>query len=124
MSIGVGTLQPKTRIVRPKWIAGLLAIILALTVAVIVANSGDEPARETTGTQTAVSGTAANTPSELRGLGTTLGETTIANTPSELSGGLSSTSSTDQGVSPMERYEIAMERYESAIERYARHQLG
>lgn len=116
MSIGVGTLKPKTRIVRPVWVAGSLAIILAFTVAVIVTNSGGETAREATGTQTAVSGTAANTPSELRGVSTTSGETTFANTPSELSGGLPTGAVTDGGLSPMERYKIA-------IERYARHQL-
>ena len=142
MSIGVGTLQPKARIIRPVWLAGLLAVILALTVAVIVTNSGDEPARDTTGTQTAVSGTAANTPSELRGglesaLGGTVANTpsevrphvpqraanaggvagSVVNTPSELSGGLSSGAWADGVVSPMERYEVA-------IERYARHQLA
>ena len=84
MSIGVGTLQPKTRIMRPVWLAGFLAVILALTVAVIVTNSDEESARDTTGAQTAVSGTAANTPSELRGVRTAFGRTTLANTPSEV----------------------------------------
>ena len=113
MSIGVGTLQPKTRIVRPVWMAGLLAVIVALTVAVIVTNSGDDPARQATGTQTAVSGTAANTPSELRGVGTEFGGT-LANTPSEIRPHVPRRAG--EGSSQMERYE-------SAIERYARHQL-
>jgi hypothetical protein len=127
MSIGVGTLQPKTRSMRPVWLAGLLAVILALTVAVIVTNSGEEPARDTTGTQTEISGTAANTPSEVRAhiprRAANTGSTsvtisgTIGNTPSELSGGLQSPALTDETLSPMERNK-------SAIERYARHQLG
>jgi hypothetical protein len=146
MSIGTGTLQPHTRIMRPVWLAGILAVILALTVAMIVTNSGEEPARDTTGSQTVVSGTAANTPSELRGVKTAFGRKTLANTPSEvrphvprraaiaegttvpisgtigntpseLSGGLPSRAWTDEGLSPMERHR-------SAIERYARHQLA
>ena len=141
MSIGVGTLQPNTRVFRPVWLAGLLAVILALAVAVIVTKAGDEPVRDTTGTQTSVSGTAANTPSELRG-GATVSEETLANTPSEvrphvprraatagsisgtagntpteLSGGFPSRPTADDAVSPMERYR-------SAIERFQRHQLA
>ena len=109
------------------WLAGLLAVILALTVAVIVTNSGEEPARDTTGTQTEMSGTAPNTPSEVRAhiprRAANTGSTsvtisgTIGNTPSELSGGLQSPALTDETLSPMERNK-------SAIERYARHQLG
>ncbi|HJU57936.1 MAG TPA: hypothetical protein VJ774_04305 [Actinomycetota bacterium] len=141
MSIGVGTLQPKTRIFRPVWLAGLLAVIVALAAAVIVTNSSDEPARETSGTQTAVTGTAENTPSELRGGVKTAPSTTLANTPSELrphvprrvanpesisgsvgntpselSGGLPSQTRTGEGLA-------AMERFQTALERYARHQL-
>lgn len=113
MSIGVGTLQPKTRIMRPVWLAGLLAVILALAVAVVVTNSGEEPARTTTATRTAVSGTAANTPSELRGVGTEFGDT-LANTPSEIRPHVPRRAG--EGISQMERYE-------TAIERYSRHQL-
>ena len=141
MSIGTGTLQPNTRIMRPIWLAALFAIVLGFAGAVIVTNAGEEPARDTTAARTEVSGTAANTPSELRGgvesaVGGTLANTpievrphvprraatadsisgTLGNTPSELSGGLPSPAWTDVGLSPMERYE-------SAIERYARHQL-
>jgi hypothetical protein len=114
MSIGIGTLQPKTRVIRPVWLAGILAVILAFTVAVIVANAGDEPVRDTTGTQTSVSGTAANTPSELRGGATVSQETTLANTPSEIRPHVPRRAG--EGRSQMDRYEIA-------IERYARHQL-
>jgi hypothetical protein len=124
MSIGIGTLRPKTRIVRPAWIAGLVAIILAFTVAVIVTNSGDEPAREATGTQAAVSGTAANTPSELRAATTVVDETTLANTPSEVRPHVprraanAETVSGSFGNTPSE-----LSGGLSAIERYARHQL-
>ena len=114
MSIGIGTLQPKTRVVRPVWLAGLLAVILALAVAVVVTNSGDQPARNTTATQTAVSGTAANTPSELRGGATVSEETTLANTPSEIRPHVPRRAG--EGRSQMDRYEFA-------IERYSRHQL-
>ena len=114
MSIGVGTLQPNTRIVRPVWLAGLLAVILALAIAVVVANSGDEPVRDTTTTQTAISGTAANTPSELRAATTIVDESTLANTPSEIRFHVPRRAG--EGISQMERYEIA-------IERYSRHQL-
>lgn len=65
MSIGVGTLQPKSRVMRPVWIGALVALVAAVTLAVVVANSDDEPVRVTTST-TQVSGTV-NTPSELRG---------------------------------------------------------
>ena len=113
MSIGTGTLQPNTRVIRPIWLAALLAIVLAFAGAVIVTNAGQEAARDTTPARTEVSGTAANTPSELRGgvesaVGGTLANTpievrphvprraanaesfsgTVGNTPSELSGGL------------------------------------
>ncbi len=44
MSIGVGTLKPKTRIMRPVWMGALLALVAAVTLAVIVANSDDAPA--------------------------------------------------------------------------------
>jgi hypothetical protein len=113
MSIGVGTLQPKARIMRPVWLAGFLAVILALAVAVVVTNADEEPARDATATQTAVSGTAANTPSELRGVGTEFGGT-LANTPSEIRPHVPRRAG--EGSSQMEPYEIA-------IERYARHQL-
>jgi hypothetical protein len=108
MSIGVGTLQPKSRIMRPVWLGAVLALVAAVTLGVIVANSDDEPARVTTPT-TQVSGTEANTPSELRGgmpaesiggmpglvphiprrvpAGETPGGTLGINTPTEISGG-------------------------------------
>ena len=66
MSIGVGTLQPKSRVIRPVWIGALLALVAAVTLAVIVANSDDEPVRRTTST-VPLGGAAANTPSELSG---------------------------------------------------------
>jgi len=87
MSIGVGTLQPKSRVMRPVWLAGLLVLVLAITLAVIVTNSGEEPARDAVQTETAISGTAANTPTELRYAGSAVSGT-AANTPTELSGGI------------------------------------
>jgi len=87
MSIGVGTLQPKSRVMRPVWLAGLLVLVLAITLAVIVTNSGEEPARDALQTETAISGTAANTPTELRYAGSAFSGT-AANTPTELSGGI------------------------------------
>jgi hypothetical protein len=124
MSIGVGTLQPKTRIMRPVWLAGLLAVILALTAAVIVTNSGDEPVRDTTGTQTAVSGTAANTPSELRGgLESTFGGT-VANTPTEVRPHVPRRAATADGISgTFGNTPSELSGGLSAMERYARHQL-
>ena len=80
----------------------------------IATNAGEEPARDTTATQTAVSGTAANTPSEMRAATTVVDETTLANTPSEIRPHVPRRAG--EGRSQMERYEIA-------IERYARHQL-
>ncbi len=84
MSIGVGTLKPKTRIMRPVWLAGLL-VVMAFTSAVVIANSEDRTAPAVT----AVSRPLVNTPSELSGgiASSTLGGT-VANTPTELSGGL------------------------------------
>jgi hypothetical protein len=124
MSIGIGTLQPKSRIIRPVWLAGLLAVVVALTVAVILANSGEEQARETTGTQTAFTGTAANTPSELRGLETAVGESTVANTPAEVRphvprrAAAAESGSGSFGNTPSE-----LSGGFSAMERFARHQL-
>jgi hypothetical protein len=88
MSIGIGTLEPKVRALRPVWIAGLLAVLVAFTLAVIVANSGDETS-EPVRPGIAVSGTNANTPSELRGgLADSQFSGTAANTPTELRGGI------------------------------------
>ena len=124
MSIGVGTLQPKTRIIRPVWVAGLLAVIVALTVAGIVTNSGDDPSREATGTQTAVSGTAANTPSELRAATTVVDETTLANTPVEVRPHVPRRAANADGVSASSgNTPSELSGGLSAMERYARHQL-
>jgi len=124
MSIGVGTLQPKTRIIRPVWVAGLLAVIVALTVAVIVTNSGDDPSREATGTQTAVSGTAANTPSELRAATTVVDETTLANAPVEVRPHVPRRAANADGVSASSgNTPSELSGGLSAMERYARHQL-
>jgi hypothetical protein len=88
MSIGIGTLEPKVRVLRPVSIAGLLAVLVAFTFAVIVANSGDETA-EPVRPQIAVSGTSANTPTELRGgFADSPFSGTAANTPTELRGGI------------------------------------
>jgi hypothetical protein len=124
MSIGVGTLQPKTRIIRPVWLAGFLAIIVALTVAVIVTNSGDETARDATGTQSAVSGTAANTPSEMRAATTVVDETTLANTPVEVRPHVPRRAANADGVSASSgNTPSELSGGLSAMERYARHQL-
>ena len=124
MSIGIGTLQPKTRIVRPVWVAALVAIILALTVAVVVTNSGDEPVRESTGTQTEVSGTAANTPSELRAATTGVDETTLANTPSEVRPHVPRRAANAESVSGSSgNTPSELSGGLSAMERYSRHQL-
>ena len=124
MSIGVGTLRPKTRIIRPVWLAGLLAVVVALAVAVIVTNSGDEPVRETPGTQTAVSGTAANTPSELRAATTVVDDTTSANTPSEVRPHVPRRAANAESVSgTIGNTPTELSGGLSAMERFARHQL-
>jgi len=124
MSIGIGTLQPKTRIVRPVWVAGLLAVIVALTVAVIVTNSGDDPARQATGTQATFSGTAANTPSELRAATNVIDETTLANTPSEIRPHVPRRAANAESVSESSgNTPSELSGGLSAMERYGRHQL-
>ena len=115
MSTGIGTLQPSQR--RSLWPVAVVLSFVMLTVAVIVfsidrgGSTSQAPA-----TQVAVetpagiaAGTAANTPSELRGATSVAGGTQVAlrphvprraagdghqvslgtNTPSEISGGLS-----------------------------------
>jgi hypothetical protein len=124
MSIGVGTLQPKTRIIRPVWLAGLVAVILAFSAAVIVTNSADENARETTGIQTAVSGTAANTPSELRAATGVVDETTLANTPVEVRPHVPRRAADAENVSgSVGNTPSELSGGLSAMERYSRHQL-
>src|SRR5262245_35533013 len=124
MSIGVGTLKPKTRIVRPVWLAGLVAVILAFSAAVIVTNAADEPARDTTGTQSTVSGTAANTPSELRAATAVVDETTLANTPSEIRPHVPRRAANADGVSASSgNTPSELSGGLSAMERYSRHQL-
>ena len=72
MSTGVGTLKPARR--RAMWPAGVVLAVVMLTVGVIAASMDREtPAPTTTSKVQApavaiVSGTAANTPSELRGI--------------------------------------------------------
>jgi hypothetical protein len=85
MSTNVGTLQPKVRIGLPIW--AIAFALLAVVSTVVLVTSADRGADRDA--PTTVSGTSANTPSELRGgLIQAPAANTAANTPSELRGGL------------------------------------
>jgi hypothetical protein len=87
MSTSVGTLQPKVHIGGPVLAAVAFVLLAAATIGVYVLTTDSQTRQSGTATSTTISGTAANTPSELSGgiLGRDLG--TLANTPSELRGG-------------------------------------
>ncbi|HZD18631.1 MAG TPA: hypothetical protein VE669_10865 [Actinomycetota bacterium] len=85
MSTRIGTFERQTRMGYPVWLAGLLAVLIAVTLAfaaiTVVRDRGDEAARVG-----GAHGTAANTPTELSGGLASAGSFAgvSANTPSEL----------------------------------------
>ena len=85
MSVSTGTLQRKARFGYTLWPA-LLALVAVAILTVYVAPSDRDTDREAS----TVSGTAANTPTELSGGLAGSIPNTAANTPTELRGGISS----------------------------------
>jgi hypothetical protein len=91
MSTQVGTLQ-RPRFSHLAWPAVAITVTLAVTVALIATAIGrDDPVASTSTRQASLSGTANNTPSEMRavaGVAPAIATGTLANTPTELRGGL------------------------------------
>ena len=84
MSSNIGTLQQRGRF---KLWPVVVALIAVTALAVYFTMADRDNARDTGGKTSTVSGTAANTPSELRGGFAEAPSDTVANTPSELRGG-------------------------------------
>ena len=84
MSSNIGTLEQRARI--RLWPV-VVALIAVTAVAVYFTMSDRDNARDNAEKTATVSGTAANTPSELRGGFAEAPSDTLANTPSELRGG-------------------------------------